>query len=285
MELIKSKKKEINANEIDKKGSLCVAVCNENVKIVECLLKVGCNPSINNSRIYALLQSPLYLAIEKGNLKILKLLLEHDANVNLRYILETPLHYAIWRQGDVQIIKELLDHGADSNGKNDNKVTPMLRALQHNRIDIAKILLEYDADVNISCFSEGHTALHQMALRGDLEAVEFLLQNGAHVDKVGNENVTPLFGCLKMPKDLIYIAETLLKHGADINYPCGESEQTVLHHAVYRGKLKIVEFLLKHEADVNALDCDEMTPLYWATFYNKVKIVRSLLINCANPNI
>ena len=124
IKLVKSKKKEINANEIDKKGSLCVAVCNENVKIVECLLKVGCNPSINNSRIYALLQSPLYLAIEKGNLKILKLLLEHDANVNLRYILETPLHYAIWRQGDVQIIKELLDQGADSNGKNDNKVPP-----------------------------------------------------------------------------------------------------------------------------------------------------------------
>ena len=124
-----------------------------------------------------------------------------------------------------------------------------------------------------------------MALRGDLEAVEFLLQNGAHVDKVGNDNVTPLFGCLKMPKDLIYIAETLLKHGANINYPCGESEQTVLHHAVYRGKPKIVEFLLKHGADVNALDCDEMTPLYWATFYNKVKIVKTFLINGANPNI
>ena len=124
-----------------------------------------------------------------------------------------------------------------------------------------------------------------MALRGDLEAVEFLLQNGAHVDKVGNDNVTPLFGCLKMPKDLIYIAETLLKHGANINYPCGESEQTVLHHAVYREKPKIVEFLLKHGADVNALECDERTPLYLATIYNKVEIVKSLLINGANPNI
>ena len=196
-----------------------------------------------------MLQSPLYLAIEKSNLKILKLLLERDANVNLRYILETPLHYAIWRQGDQQIIKELLDHGADSDGKNDNKVTPMLRALQHNRIDIAKILLEYNADVNIPCYFVGHTALHQMALRGDLEAVEFLLQNGAHVDKAGNENVTPLFECLNIPKDLIYIAQTLLKHGANINYPCVESEQTVLHHAVYRGKPKIVEFLLKHDAD------------------------------------
>ena len=158
--ILKRKRKEINTKEIDDNGSLYVAVQNENATIVKGLLKVGCNPNITNSKIDKMIKCPLFLAIEKVNLKILKLLLEYDGDTNLEYMNgETPLHFAI-EQGSIDIVKELLIYGADCDADDCHEITPLLRALQNNRIDIAKILLEYDADINIPCFSEGHTALH-----------------------------------------------------------------------------------------------------------------------------
>ena len=203
--LLESKKKEIDVEEIDENGSLYVAVQNENATVVEGLLKIGCNPNITNSNRDIMIKCPLYLAIEKGNLKILKLLFQNNANANLKHMYgETPLHFAVG-YGDIQIVKELLDNGADYDAKNRHQITPLLKALEFKRIDIAEILLRYGANINHPCNSSGQTVLNYMAMDGDVEVVEFLLKNGAKID-----SVTPLLGCLK--SDRIDIAEILLKN-------------------------------------------------------------------------
>lgn len=47
-----------------------------------------------------------------------------------------------------------------------------------SELDICRLLLEHGADVNAENY-EGATALHRAALRGQTEAIRFLLSHGA----------------------------------------------------------------------------------------------------------
>ena len=46
--LLNSKPREIDVKQINRNGSLIIAIANGNVKIVEELLKIGCNPNVTN---------------------------------------------------------------------------------------------------------------------------------------------------------------------------------------------------------------------------------------------
>ena len=50
-------------------------------------------------------------------------------------------------------------------------------------------------------------------------------------------------------------------------------------------KLETVKLLLQYNADINALDDNKITPLYLATYHVEEEIVKTLLINGANPNL
>ena len=243
IKLIENANKEIDVKEIDENGSLNVAVRNQNATIVEELLKVGCKPNIINSKFEKMMKCPLYSAIEKCNLNILKLLLEHDGDANLKHMYgETPLHYAV-RNGDIQIVKELLDNGANSDAQDSYQTTPLIIALESKRIDIAETLLAYGANINYPCNSIGQTVLHDMICNGTIEIIkhgmlvnikmeiiQFLLENGANVDLASYNKETPLLASLII--DRLDIAECLLKKGANVNTPCLESGQTVLHYVI-----------------------------------------------------
>jgi ankyrin repeat protein len=56
------------------------------------------------------------LAAGEGHLEIVKLLLEHGADVNAKTAYETALHLAA-EKGHLEIVKFLLEHGADVNAK------------------------------------------------------------------------------------------------------------------------------------------------------------------------
>ena len=233
IKLIENANKEIDVKEIDENGSLNVAVRNQNATIVEELLKVGCKPNIINSKFEKMMKCPLYLAIEKCNLNILKLLLEHDGDANLKHNGETPLHYAV-RNGDIQIVKELLDNGADVDVENGYQTTPLIIAFESKRIDIAETLLAYGANINHPC--RGQTVLHDMVFDGDIEMIQFLLENGANADLANHDKETPLLACLEI--DRLDTAECLLKKGANANSPCFNSGQTVLHYMITHCRLE-----------------------------------------------
>ena len=238
IKLLESTNRVIDTKKIDKNGSLYVAVQNGNATVVEGLLKIGCDPNIINSRIEKDMKCPLYLAIEKRNLKILKLLFKHNANANLKHMYGgTPLHYAVgYENGDIQIVKELLDNGADTDAQNRYQITPLIIALESKRIDIAEALLAYGANINYPCNSGGRTVLHDMVFKRDIEIIKFLLENGANVDSASYNKETPLLACLEI--DRLDIAECLLKKGANANSPCFESGQTVLHYMITHCRLE-----------------------------------------------
>ena len=59
--------------------------------------------------------TPLHYAVHSNRLELVKILVEHNADVNIGGEMEaTPLHYAVF-SGSIQIVKYLINNGADYN--------------------------------------------------------------------------------------------------------------------------------------------------------------------------
>lgn len=112
-------------------------------------------------------QTPLFLAIEKNNVEIVRLLIEKGANVNEHFNSSdqteelsnlTPLHHAIMKGCSLEIIELLIQKGADidalyreKDSKDGMSVTPLFLAYLTEWEELIQLLLEYGANQNIEC--------------------------------------------------------------------------------------------------------------------------------------
>lgn len=95
---------------------------------------------------------PLIRAVRAKDVNQVEFLLKHGANVN---VLErtfsrdalNPIHLAS-EYGPIEIVKLLLDHGADVNTKTSFNATPLHFAAQGKYISIAKLLIDRGAQVD-----------------------------------------------------------------------------------------------------------------------------------------
>lgn len=95
-------------------------------------------------------QTPLYLAVENNLIKIVKLLIDKgaDININAKEYGLTPLHRAAERN-HAEIIKILLDNGANIDVKDKNGITPLYYAVDRSNEKSVRMLLDYGANILI----------------------------------------------------------------------------------------------------------------------------------------
>ena len=119
----------------------------------------------------ALYEDSLPMVAFWGHLEIVKMLLEHGADVNIRNMDnkgDTPLHYAALN-GHLEVVKELLKYGADINAQSDDGQTAIHKLLhgtyikpypEQEMLKVMKILLDktYHINLRIKC-NEGRTPL------------------------------------------------------------------------------------------------------------------------------
>ena len=110
-------------NEINKESPLFKAIYMQNINIIKELLEKGEKPNI--SFIDGI--TPLHIAINKKNEKIIEYLLKYNANPNSKTIIEgkTPVHYAIINNSNEKIISLLLEYGGSFNILDNNNKSPM----------------------------------------------------------------------------------------------------------------------------------------------------------------
>jgi ankyrin len=189
--------------------------CHEgHVEVVKCLIDHGCNlqatcrygytalhiASMNNHRdIVELLLSmlvinidqkgdegmtALHLACRKGNLEVVLLLLDYNANLEActRHGM-TALHLAS-KRGYATIAEMLLKQGARVNAMCKENNTPLHYACKYSHVDTAAVLIKYEADFDIES-KERLTPRRIAAEKGPEELLQ-LIESAVDNNKSGN---------------------------------------------------------------------------------------------------
>lgn len=238
------------------------------------------------------------------------LLLENQLDVNSRdkygY---TPLHLS----EDEDITRILIAQGADPNVKGGG-VDPDIKLIKKvdlgkvgafdlnelkrgkdysplhtvESYNVAKILLENSADVNILA-NYKVTPLHRAAERKDnISLVKLLLDNGATVNARTNYNTTPLHEALFYAgENAGKVVRLLVDYGADVN-----AQDNLGHtplHGIRGGNVELASYLVEHGADVTIPSTSGDLPICYAIGDNKIELMhfyivrgKGILSRCSN---
>jgi len=116
--------------------------------------------------------------------------------------------------------------------------------------------------------SESRSATHIAVEYGYDKHLQFLLDNGAQVDRAYKECWTPLG--LASFYNRIECAIVLLKFNPDINYQNGNKRQTALHLAAFFSYLEMLALLIQSGANLEEINYDGKTPLEVALTNNNI---------------
>jgi len=133
----------------------------------------------------------LYVAAKWGHLNKVKKLLNNGADIN--YINkgshETPLHEAS-DEGFLPVVKYLVNHGANMEIKNDKGRTPLYQAVDEGRTDVVKFLVSKGAKVDTKT-NDGESILHLAVTKKNLDIVKTLVEDGNADLTITNAGKTP----------------------------------------------------------------------------------------------
>lgn len=133
--------------------------------------------------------TPLFTAVDKGNLKVVTLLLENgsDTEVPTKQGKLTPLHRAA-SNNDAPMVRLLVAHGARINSQGFQKITPLHVAVSRNNLNAIRALVDEGANVLDYWPTRGYPALHQAVFIGHLDATKLLLNLGADINQRSRTN-------------------------------------------------------------------------------------------------
>ncbi|MHB1000839.1 MAG: ankyrin repeat domain-containing protein [Armatimonadota bacterium] len=233
-----------------------------------------------------------------GDMKLLKLLIENGADINVKGIDdETPLHMAA-RTNQNDAARLLIDNGADTNALDSKHQTPLLLVLSNNNETLAEILIEKGADVKASD-EDGKTALLLASGKGNPGIISLLISKGGDINAKDNNGYTPLLVSIKNGN--IDIVELLIEKGADVKVK-NKDGNTPLHYAAYgvlcdtdvsfkeekittqntyKNNPSLVLQLIDKGADINASNAIGETPLHNAAKIGFNNIITIFVLNGA----
>jgi ankyrin repeat protein len=277
------------------------AVTSKDISKVRLLLEKRVDPDINHNGSL----TPLYTAICNSSYDVVKLLIDHGADVNwginnqrkddylltaisLKYFdiatllierdAQLGIHYYSF-VGNQEIVSQIL--GANPEmiflERNGGK-TPLHYAVIGKHKNLIDILINAGADVNKSSVSIG-TSLHQAIRDESIEMVEYLFEKC----NVSNENIN-LGLTYAVNQENITIVKLLVERGANIHQSAYNVDPP-LHLSVRYGKFNVTAFLLENGAKVNQrcfLSGD--TPLHEAVSKNDLLIADLLIHYGADVN-
>lgn len=167
-------------------------------RITEILCQKGAQ--VNN--VGANTATALYTASQNGHDKVVEVLLRHGASTEITYGLGcTPLYIAS-QKGYLKCVEHLIKYGAFIDVQTQKGATPLYVACHMNNIDIVKLLLEHQANPNITFLSNNYSPLHISILEGNMDAAKLLLN-----DSRTNINIKTF--CGKYPDQMGYKGSVL----------------------------------------------------------------------------
>lgn len=221
----------------------------------------------------------LIKSIKSEDLESVKEYLKNGADANARDDkTNSALSCAIAFKPNFKIIKLLVEHGADVNAKtrlvgNDEvfeyPIVQMAREFAYKNSKeedekIMKYLIANGANVNL-CDSGGTTALQWICTldkdKNPLEMAKYLIEQGANVNPRHSHPTTLSWAIGKTDYD-INLIKYLIEHGTDVNAK-DKNGETPLMCAAHKHNFEIAKLLIDNGADVNAKDDKGYTALIY----------------------
>ena len=158
-------------------------------------------------------------------------------------------------KGNLEKADSLLKAGANPNAAEEGRVTPLRQACYNDHTEIAKLLIDYGADVNKK--TEIGTPLMAAALSGNSNIVDYLIEHGAKVN-LKSKFGTPIIGAALSGN--VAIVRILIEKGAKINIQDNEG-WTALMCAVCQNSYDTVKLLIEEGVKVNLKNSTGTTAL------------------------
>lgn len=168
-------------------SALYQAVRKGESELVALLLGAGANVKVTSRFAPPVLWS----AASRRRFEIVKLLVDAGANVDrtCSRVLSNSLYDAV-KKGDLPLVRLLLDSKADIEKKSYGDMSALYLAVSNGNWNAVELLLKYGADVNVTC--RGRPALFQAVSKGNRNIVKSLLENGADVNAKSPRGFTPV---------------------------------------------------------------------------------------------
>ena len=225
-------------------SALAVAAFRNQAEVAGVLLDEGAEPDAAGAGFTA-----LHAAVLRGNLDLVQAVLAHGANPNIRItkatgarrqsadygfstnaIGATPVYLAA-RYGEVAIMRALAAAGADLRFAMPNGTTPMMAAMQIDRIN------------SLDLENAGNGGLGRD-------------RRDRHVYFRLSETPSPE----EVESDVVEMVELVVAAGGDVN-AVDAGHNTPLHHAARNGLNRAIELLVANGADLNTRNRGRRTPL------------------------
>jgi ankyrin repeat protein len=248
--------------------------------------------------------SALLYAIESGRAVIVQKLLSSGINPNNERIIWAAMHYdsdevrkamlatpkfdkksPFWVQmaameGRNETLKRLIALGADINGVGEGHQTALLRAIDEDKTESAKILIAAGAKTDTISESgygrsNGETALCLASRKGNFEVVKSLIAAKADV----NATCGSLVAATKVGH--LGIVEALVAAAADLQDRY-TGNWNALFVAAENDRLDIAKALIKGGVRIDVRDNMDSTPLMIAASKGSLNVIRLLVEKGAN---
>lgn len=225
----------------------------------------------------------LIMCAEDDQLEGTELLLRYKPDVNCLWNKVTPLWIAV-NNGNVELCRLLLKHGANPDLNPIGYDMILLRAVEQSSLEIVELLVQNGADIEQEDNSSPwrRTALARAAGNPNEKILKFLLNSEPKADimHVGEESQTPLF--VAGVGEKIENARSLLNAGADPSVPTGESRWLPIH-AGYESP-EMIQLFLENGCDINS-EYANGNLLSLVVSQNREESARFLLTQSPVPNL
>jgi ankyrin repeat protein len=198
------------------------------------------------------------------------------------------LHEAV-RAKDKGAVKSLLIGGVEVDETDFVLGTALHLAVSQADTEIASTLIDNGADVEAVSEQQGSRALHLAAQFGNAPMLALLLDSGTDIEARDDYQRTPLTRAAAAGH--VEAVQLLLDRGAKVDAREGKFGGTPLHEAAHQGRLAVVKLLVEHGAGVNATNNTGRTPFWEAAFPQSYTVVGDaslleyLLVQGADPNV
>ena len=233
----------------------------------------------------------LNILIKKQNLETIKYLIESEEyktnlDVNAKDINgECPLINALYQENN-EMIKYLIEHGGNCNIKNNHGIPLLVLAIQIQNYEIVNYILEKpNIHINEKC-KGGYSAFMTAINQNNTDLVESILNYATDNNILININVKDANGNYPIAKafnkknfDMVIL---LMEYGMDNNIDINGN--SLLSLAYKQNNKKIFKYLIEY-LDVNQLDNNGQSVIFNAADKNDINTVNYLIHCGANLNI